>query len=89
VAQTGPEVPELKVVDSEEVKVERHSVSSSTLRAVGYDRKTLTLEVEFLNGNIYQYFDVPEVVHEEFIRAASHGQFLSQQIKGHFRYAKL
>lgn len=31
----------------------RVPVSSSNLRAVGYDPNTRTLEVEFLNGGLY------------------------------------
>jgi hypothetical protein len=69
--------------------MDRKAVSSSTIGAIGYDPKTLTLEVEFLNGTIYQYFDIPESVHAEFAGSASHGQFLNTQIKGQYRYAKL
>ena len=43
--------------------MERQSVSSSNLRSIGYDHSSSTLEVEFNNGSIYQYFDVPENVY--------------------------
>jgi hypothetical protein len=69
--------------------MDRKPISSSTIASIGYDTKTLTLEIEFVNGNIYQYFDVPESVHAEFVNSPSHGQFLTAQIKGHYRYAKL
>jgi len=38
----------------------RMSVSSSNISSVGYDPKTQTLEVEFHNGGVYQYFNVPQ-----------------------------
>jgi hypothetical protein len=69
--------------------MERIPVQSSTLKSVKYDPKTLALEIEFLNGNIYQYFDVPQAVHDELMRTESHGKFLNSQIKGQYRYAKL
>ena len=40
--------------------MQRVSVESATIRSVGYDQKTSTLEIEFSNGNINQYFDVPK-----------------------------
>lgn len=63
--------------------------SSSTVAKIGYESSTSTLEIEFHNGNIYQYFDVPEQIWEEFKSAASQGKFLSQNIKGQFRYSKV
>lgn len=66
----------------------RVSVESATIRSVGYDQKTSTLEIEFSNGNIYQYFDVPETVHSELMRADSLGRFFGAQIRGNYRYAR-
>jgi len=34
--------------------MERKRVNSSKLRSVGYDEKTMTLEVEMSNGQVYQ-----------------------------------
>jgi hypothetical protein len=69
--------------------MERTPLQSSNLTSIGYDAKSNTLEVEFLNGSLYQYFDVPENVYEGLINAVSHGQFLNQVVKGNFRYARL
>jgi KTSC domain len=69
--------------------MERFPVNSSNVASAGYDGPTATLEVEFNNGNIYQYFDVPELVYEEFRQAASPGQFLNTNIKGAYRFARV
>lgn len=61
--------------------MERQSVSSSNLRSIGYDHSSSTLEVEFNNGSIYQYFDVPENVYDELMNASSHGQYFDINIK--------
>ena len=67
----------------------REPVSSSNLADVGYDSSTQTLEVCFKNGHVYQYFDVPEHVHDDLIRAGSPGGYLSREVKGKYRYARV
>ncbi len=39
--------------------MQREPVQSSNIRSVGYDLDEQLLEIEFENGNIYQYFAVP------------------------------
>ena len=69
--------------------MERQKVSSSNISSIGYHAETQTLEIEFLNGAIYQYFDVPKHVFEELMRAPSHGQYLAKYIKGYYRFARV
>ena len=65
------------------------SVVSSNLSRIRWDVQTSTLEVEFLGGRVYQYFDVPEGVFDAFRQADSHGKFFQQNIRGHYRYVQL
>lgn len=67
----------------------RIPVDSSNIASIGYDEDTNTLEIEFHNGGVYQYFDVPFHVYDGLMEAASKGQYLAQQIKGHYRYVKV
>ncbi len=67
----------------------RQFVTSSNIASIGYDADSQTLEIEFLNGGIYQYFDVPDYVYDELMTAGSHGQYLAQNIKGVYRYSKI
>lgn len=67
----------------------RTPVSSSNVASVGYDSNTMTLEVEFKDGSVYQYFDVPESVYQELMRASSVGQFMHANIRHNYRYARL
>lgn len=70
--------------------MERQHVSSSNLKAVGYDPATKTLEIEFLNGGLYQYSGVPESVYQALMSASSHGQYFDNHIKkGGYSYRKL
>jgi hypothetical protein len=48
------------------------------------------LEVEFLNGAIYQYYDVPEALYQGLMAADSHGKYLNEYIKkGGYRYDRV
>lgn len=69
--------------------MEWHSVSSSTLERVAYDPSSMTMIIEFNSGTTYQYFDVPEHVFNELLTAASPGQYLAQNIKSLYRYARM
>ena len=61
--------------------MERTPVQSSSVSSVGYDRDSSTLEIEFLNGSVYQYFGVPESIFDGLMNAPSKGTFLDQFVK--------
>lgn len=62
---------------------------SSNLARFGYEANSQTLTVEFKNGGLYNYYDVPANLFEAMKHAASKGQFLASQIKGNYRYARV
>lgn len=70
-------------------KMERKNVTSSNLKSIGYDNGSQTLEIEFLDGSVYQYFDITESVFEELMEAESHGKYLARNIKGVYRYSRV
>ena len=69
--------------------MKRKSVESSSIRSVGYDPKSRTLEVEFTSGQIYQYFDVSAAVHRNFLNAESKGRFLNDSIRDVYQWMSL
>lgn len=64
-------------------------VASTNIKAIGYEAKKQTLEVEFLNGSVYQYYNVPEHMHQQIMNAASKGQFLHLYIKNQYPYSRV
>ena len=62
---------------------------SSTIARFGYDSQTQVLTIEFMNGGRYNYYDVPAAVFERMKAAPSKGQFLAQNIKNIYRYARM
>ncbi len=69
--------------------MERIPVNSSIIVDIGYDPNTMTLELSFTQGTVYQYFDVPEALYSELLRADSKGKYFHANIKDAYRYAKL
>lgn len=68
----------------------RQHVSSSNIDSIGYDSANQILEVKFLNGSIYQYYDVPEYLYVGLMSADSHGKYLNEYIKkGGYRYERV
>jgi hypothetical protein len=62
----------------------RQVVESSSLRSIGYDRETQTLEVEFHGGRTYRYLGVPPEVWAGLRHAASKGQFFQTFVRDRF-----
>lgn len=67
----------------------RDPVGSSNVSSVGYDEGAQTLEVEFLNGTIYQYYDVTASIFEQLMQAPSKGQFLNSYIRNAYPYSRV
>lgn len=59
----------------------RERVSSSSIASVGYDEATKTLEIEFHNGRIYQFFDIPPQMAEAFRAAKSTGAYFNKYVR--------
>jgi hypothetical protein len=64
-------------------------VSSSNLSAVGYDEHEKWLVVEFKDGGMYRYLQVPAPIFQAFMDAPSKGAYFSRSIKDRFRFVKL
>ena len=70
--------------------MDRYPVNSSNVLSVGYDTTTSTMEVEFKNGDIYQYYEVPARIYQNLINAKSVGKYLDQNVKKRgYRYKKI
>jgi hypothetical protein len=69
--------------------MDRQSVSSSNIVSLGHDAQSQTLEVEFSNGTIYQYFNVDDNLYQQLMSAPSKGQFLNTYIKNAYPYSRV
>ena len=62
-------------------------VRSSSLARLSYDCQQAILQVEFRDGAVYQFFDVPEEIYNRLLAAESKGNYFNRRIRSHFRYA--
>jgi hypothetical protein len=60
--------------------MDRKRVNSSKIRAVGYDERSQTLEVEFSNGQVVQYTKVYPEVYRRFMAAPNATAFYEDKI---------
>jgi KTSC domain len=67
----------------------RDYVASSNIVSIGYDEPSQTLEIEFSNGTVYQYFNVGMALFEQLMSAPSKGQFLNVYIKNAYPFSRV
>ncbi len=69
----------------------RNVVSTTGITQVGYHEDSDvhgTLELEFENGHVYQFFNVPPKIYDDFIRARSRENYYDLQIRSRFPHAR-
>jgi len=64
-------------------------VVSSQIKAVGYDEDESELFVQFKNGRIYVYHEVPNREYVAILNASSPGTYFADHIKSKFEYQQL
>jgi hypothetical protein len=69
--------------------MKRTTVESSNLHSVGYDTKTHILEIQFNNGAVYQYFQVPQEVYVNLMTAESHEEYFDAVIRDRIQYQQV
>lgn len=69
--------------------MEREPVTSSSLVSVGYNPDSETLEVEFKNTGVYEYYNVPQFMHDRLMQAGSIGSFFNAEIKNSYACSKV
>jgi len=62
---------------------------STVIRHFAYDPASEILDVEFVSGRRYRYFDVPEAVASRFSGAFSKGRFFNAHVRDDFRCREL
>ena len=65
-------------------RIHRDPIESSALAGVGYSRRLHALEIEFRDGLIYRYEEVPLSVYRELVSAFSKARFYNQNIRGRY-----
>ena len=69
--------------------MDRKIVKSSNLKSIGYDQSSNILEIEFLSGGVYQYFNVPSQIYLGLMNATSKGNYFHTNIKEKYKYNRI
>jgi len=67
------------------IYLERLPVKSRILRSVGYDASTKILEIEFQNGLVYQFLNVPPKVSADLMRSDEIGKYFTDKVRSRFQ----
>lgn len=66
-----------------------NEIESSNLVKTEYDTQTKKMLVEFKNGTVYEYDEVPHQVYTQFRMSESQGKFFSSKISKTYKYKKI
>jgi KTSC domain-containing protein len=85
--------PDFLLAESKELRrpttvvshIRRESVDSTAIATIGYSKKLRALEIEFVNGAIYRYSEVPNSLYRELTKANSKARFYDKNIRGRYR----
>jgi len=64
-------------------------VHSSGVRAVGYEEEREVLYIQFIDGDLYEYYKVPASEVIDLFQAESIGWFVNKRIKPRYEYRQL
>jgi hypothetical protein len=67
----------------------RTRVQSTSIASMGYDPRDRVLEVEFINGGVYEYLGVSPEEYRALLAAPSRGAYLNRVIKRKYEYRKI
>jgi lysyl-tRNA synthetase class 2 len=65
--------------------IPRQRVDSTAIAKVGYSKRRHILEIEFANGAVYRYLDVPASVYRDLMSAESKARYYDFNIKKKYR----
>jgi hypothetical protein len=56
---------------------------------VRYEEERRRLEIEFLDGGVYEYYEVPPAEFDGLLAAESHGSYFHKHIRGNYSYNRI
>ena len=66
-------------------RIPRQPVESTAIAEIGYSKRRHVLEIEFVNGAVYRYLEVPVTVYRDLMSSESKARFYDSNVKGHYR----
>ncbi len=68
--------------------MERNNQMPIDIAAVGYNKEYETLQVKFKNGVVYEYYDFPQEVLDQFIESEAPTEFYIKVIRDIYPFSR-
>ena len=62
---------------------------STVIRSIEYNPATAVLTIVFVTGSVYEYYEVPQEVYEQFKSYREKGVFYNGHIKNKYRFVRV
>jgi DnaJ-class molecular chaperone len=72
--------------ETREQSINEYTHTTSTSSIIDFEYQSQVLKISFLDGNTYEYFDVPKAVYVKLINAESRGRYARRHIYNSFLY---
>lgn len=70
-----------------EINMKLNPINSSNIKAIGWENNTL--HIQFRNGSVYEYKDVPKEEYDAMLKSDFVGSYYHKNIKGNYTCNKL
>lgn len=62
---------------------------STVIRSLEYDPATAVLTITFVTGSVYEYYDVPQEIYDQFKGYREKGVFYNKHFKNNYLFKKI
>ena len=69
--------------------MEHNSLTPIEIATVGYNEEYETVEIKFKNGAVYEYYDFPPEVVDNFVNAESLNEFFEAEIRRYYPFSRV
>ncbi len=69
--------------------MKRIKIESDCIISIGYNETSRTLEVEYKNGSVYQYFDIGVEVYNRIKNERLHSEYFREEVVPNYEYEKI
>lgn len=74
---------------AERILMQRIPVNTDEIRSIGYDVLTERLEVEFRRGDVYEFYQVPQVRYELLVHSGMVDQYFHRYIRDRYQFLRI
>ena len=69
--------------------MQRLSIDSDSLRSIGYNELGQMMEVEFEDGTLRQYYDVPLDIYDDFLETKTKDNYFNDYVKDNYLFQQI